>query len=62
MLFITNVQKVLVVYFGIHFGTSCQEALDVLEDDDDILQAISEASGGGNDRLLLLCIVIWRLQ
>lgn len=34
----TNMQKVLVVYFGIHFDRSCQEVLEVLEDDEDILQ------------------------
>lgn len=34
----TNLQKVLVVYFGDHFATSCQEVLDALKHNDDIFQ------------------------
>jgi hypothetical protein len=34
----TNLQKILVVYFGSHFATSCEEVLDALKHNDDIFQ------------------------
>ena len=39
----TNLQKVLVVYFGKHFATSCEEVLDALKHNDDIFQYYDDA-------------------
>lgn len=39
----TNLQKVLVVYYGTHYSTCCSEVLEILDEDEDILRTFNDS-------------------
>jgi hypothetical protein len=39
----TNLQKVLVVYYGMHFITCCKDVIEILDEDDDVLRTFNDS-------------------